>query len=132
MTRGGWFFIGTTAVLAAMDGALLATLIAAGIGVVTFAVLCRQATAPGELNAKKREEELRSMVLACKSKEMRKEMEKAVEADLAELKKARESGQHGAREVSKIAAIGVFACPAIAVALLAQLLLAHKRAQSQA
>jgi Zn-dependent membrane protease YugP len=131
MTKGGWIVVGTTALLAAMDGALLATLAAADVGVAMFAVLCRKATAPGELNAKRREEELRSMILACKSKEMRKEMEKAVEADLTELKKARELGQHGAREVSKIAAIGVFACPAISVALLAQLLLAHKQVQSQ-
>jgi len=115
--------------MAAMDGALLATLAAAGLGVVAFSILCRQAHKPGETLAKIEEQKIRDRVLVCKNKEMRKRMDEAIKHDLTDLSKARELDKYGGREAAKWAGIGIFACPILAVALIAQLVIAKRRAE---
>ena len=127
MDKGGWAFLGATALMAAMDGALLATLAAAGIGMIAFSVLCRQAHKPGETLARIEEQKIRDRVLVCKNKEMRKRMDEAVKHDLTALAEARELDKHGGREAAKWAAIGIFAYPPLALALIAQLVIAKNR-----
>jgi len=127
MDKGGWAFLGATALIAAMDGALLTMLAAVGIGMVTCRILCRQAYKPGGTLAGIEEQKIRDRVLVCKNKEMRKRMDEAIKTDLAALEKTRELDKHGGREAAKWAAIGVFAYPPLVLALIAQLVIAKNR-----
>ena len=131
MDKGGWAFVGATALMAAMDGALLSMLAAASLGVAVFAILCRQVHNPGGSLAGIAEQKIRDRVLVCKNKEMRKRLDEAVKHDLTVLAATRELDKHGGREAAKWAAIGVFAYPPLALALIAQLVIAKRRVQTK-
>lgn len=168
MNKGGYVFVGLTALMAAMDGALLATVGAVGIAAACYAVLCRKVHAPGETLMRQREADIRMLashqkaliqsnlqkavaqldrsqpegvwlapeeikeqrrILAEEAKEQRRRLEELVKSDLAELAKARELDKHGGREAIKWASIGIFACPPLALAVLAAQLKLKQRAQ---
>jgi hypothetical protein len=110
LDRSGWTFVGITAGMALLDGALLATAGAVVVGAAVFGVLCRQVVNVDSHGFRRQERKLRAAVLKGR-KETRKEREALLVQDLKELKTAQESKVSAGRDAALLVALGAFAFP---------------------
>ena len=108
---GGPVFIGTTALLAFLDGVLGATIIAGAGSVLVYKYVCKLMNrAPAAIYAHK-ESEYKAQLLEIKDKKQREKYSKKVTKDLEELAKMRAMDDNARREAVKLIALGAFVCP---------------------
>ena len=115
MTAGGWWFVGGTCALAALNGALLPMLAAAGAGWAATKFVGNLMEGPVNEIYSKTESDMRARVDGIKDKELRAKAERQLKKDLESLARTRAIDDAGRREAAKIAGVGVFAAPAAAV-----------------
>lgn len=115
MTAGGWTFVGTTLGIAALNGALLPLIGAAGAGYVACKAIKTMTSRSVDSIYEKTERDMRARVEAIPDKEVRSREEKQLRKDLATLQKTREKDDIGRNEAAKLMGVGVFAFPAAAV-----------------
>lgn len=121
MAVGGKIFIATTLGVAAMNGALLPLLGAAGLGYLAYKSMGKVMAGPADSIYAKTERDMRARVEKITDKEVRTREEKQLKRDLQELDALREKDDTGRGEAAKWLGIGVFAFPAAGLVALAAL-----------
>ena len=115
-------FVGTTCLLALMDGGLSALILATCLGGGAYAVVNSDLSSTSTKICDAAEESLQRQVDAVKNPEDRKQAQAAMDKAMKKIAKRREDDDFGAGEVARLIALGVFAFPPAAIGVAAHLI----------
>jgi len=108
---GGSLFVGTTVLLAFLDGVLIPMIIAGGGSVLLYKYICKLMDRAPEAIYNQKENEYRKTLLAIKDKGQREKFSKQMSKDLEELARIRTMDDNARKEAAKLIGIGAFIFP---------------------
>jgi len=109
----GWLFIGGTLAMAALDGALIAMLVAAGIAVWTYAEVNKCVRAPAESIYARKEREYKKLMTATTDREKLRQYRD----ELKQLREQQVVDFQGISNASLIVAAAAFNTPVVALSV---------------